>query len=59
MLPEVLIRGARADVRPPGCLFGPAVTTWFQFLNRLQFATPRRAVVYRVYMDQFMFAPGT
>ncbi|EKM57295.1 uncharacterized protein PHACADRAFT_254989 [Phanerochaete carnosa HHB-10118-sp] len=40
-----------------GCLFGPAVTKWFAFLNRLQFASPRRAVLYRVYMDQFMFAP--
>ncbi|KIP02680.1 hypothetical protein PHLGIDRAFT_32113 [Phlebiopsis gigantea 11061_1 CR5-6] len=40
-----------------GCLFGPAVTKWFQFLNRLQFSSPRKAVMYRVYMDQFMFAP--
>ncbi|GJE89439.1 Mpv17/PMP22 family protein [Phanerochaete sordida] len=41
-----------------GCLFGPAVTKWFGFLNRLQFRTPRRAVIYRVYLDQFMFAPA-
>lgn len=31
-----------------GAFFGPPVTKWFQFLGRLQFASPTKAVVYRV-----------
>lgn len=41
-----------------GAMFGPLVTKWFQFLNRLQFATPTKAVMYRVYLDQFVFTPA-
>lgn len=41
-----------------GALFGPLVTTWFAFLNRLTFKTAARGVFWRVYMDQFMFTPG-
>ncbi|KAI0080582.1 hypothetical protein K474DRAFT_1657734 [Panus rudis PR-1116 ss-1] len=41
-----------------GALFGPAVTKWFQLLNRLQFRSPTKAVLYRVYLDQFVFSPG-
>ncbi|KAI0344924.1 hypothetical protein BDW22DRAFT_1353736 [Trametopsis cervina] len=40
-----------------GALFGPAVTKWFQLLNRIKFSTPTRTTVFRVYLDQFMFAP--
>ena len=31
-----------------GALFGPPITKWFQFLGRLQFSTPAKAVAYRV-----------
>ncbi|KAI0797826.1 hypothetical protein C8Q75DRAFT_20818 [Abortiporus biennis] len=41
-----------------GAMFGPIVTKWFQFLNRLQFATPTKAVMYRTYLDQFVFTPA-
>ncbi|EIN04076.1 hypothetical protein PUNSTDRAFT_93149 [Punctularia strigosozonata HHB-11173 SS5] len=41
-----------------GCLFGPIVTKWFQFLSRIQFANKKRGVVYMVWMDQFLLTPG-
>ena len=31
-----------------GALFGPAVVKWYQLLNRMQFSSPRKAVIYRV-----------
>jgi protein Mpv17 len=31
-----------------GALFGPALTKWYQLLNRIKFATPTRGVIYRV-----------
>lgn len=31
-----------------GFIFGPIITKWYQFLQRLQFKTPLRAVIYRV-----------
>ncbi|KAI4519375.1 hypothetical protein K525DRAFT_258560 [Schizophyllum commune Loenen D] len=31
-----------------GVCFGPPMTLWYQFLNRIKFASPRRAVIYRV-----------
>ncbi|KAF8502587.1 hypothetical protein F5888DRAFT_1800128 [Russula emetica] len=31
-----------------GCLLGPPVSKWIAFLNRLHFATPTKAVIYRV-----------
>ncbi|KAI0085863.1 hypothetical protein BDY19DRAFT_963288 [Irpex rosettiformis] len=40
-----------------GAFFGPGVTVWFQFLNRLKFSTPVKGTIYRVYLDQFMFTP--
>ncbi|KAI0318292.1 hypothetical protein OF83DRAFT_1171226 [Amylostereum chailletii] len=40
-----------------GALFGPPITKWFQFLGRLQFATPTKAVVYRSFLDQTVMAP--
>ncbi|KAK7037668.1 Protein required for ethanol metabolism [Paramarasmius palmivorus] len=40
-----------------GALFGPAITKWFQFLNRIKFASPTRAIVYRVWLDQAMLTP--
>ena len=41
-----------------GALFGPIMTKWFQTLNRLQFKSPARAVIYRVCLDQSMLAPS-
>jgi len=38
-------------------MFAPIMTKWYQLLNRLQFATPTKAVVYRVYLDQAIFSP--
>jgi len=38
-------------------MFAPAVTKWYQLLNRLQFSTPTKAVIYRVYLDQAVFSP--
>ncbi|KAJ3476288.1 hypothetical protein NLI96_g11264 [Meripilus lineatus] len=40
-----------------GAMFGPILTKWFQFLNRLKFSSPRRGVAYRVYLDQAVFTP--
>lgn len=36
------------DTMHTGAIFGPLLTKWIQFLNRLQFASPTRAVIYRV-----------
>jgi len=41
-----------------GALFGPAITKWFQVLNRIQFSSPTKGVVYRVWLDQFLLTPG-
>ncbi|KAH9939086.1 uncharacterized protein BXZ73DRAFT_44278 [Epithele typhae] len=41
-----------------GAIFGPLLTKWLGLLNRLQFSTPNKAVMYKVYLDQFMFTPG-
>nr|GAT50806.1 predicted protein [Mycena chlorophos] len=41
-----------------GAVFGPAFTKWYQFLNRLQFQTPTKALVYRVWLDQCVLTPG-
>ncbi|KAJ7634461.1 hypothetical protein FB45DRAFT_468078 [Roridomyces roridus] len=41
-----------------GAVFGPAITKWFQFLNRIQFKSPTKAVVYRVWLDQCVLTPG-
>ncbi|EIW56266.1 uncharacterized protein TRAVEDRAFT_150763 [Trametes versicolor FP-101664 SS1] len=40
-----------------GAIFGPVITKWLQFLERLKFASPTRAVAYRVYLDQGVFTP--
>ncbi|KAH8827973.1 hypothetical protein DL96DRAFT_1130006 [Flagelloscypha sp. PMI_526] len=40
-----------------GIFFAPAMTKWYQFLNRLQFKTETRAIIYRVYADQFLLTP--
>jgi len=40
-----------------GALFGPVLTKWLQLLNRLQFKTRTKAVMYRVYLDQLVFTP--
>lgn len=31
-----------------GVFFGPAVTKWFQLLNRLKFSTPVKGTIFRV-----------
>ena len=31
-----------------GALFGPAMTTWYAFLNRIKFPSPTKALMYRV-----------
>ncbi|KAF5343326.1 hypothetical protein D9758_014195 [Tetrapyrgos nigripes] len=41
-----------------GCFFGPAITKWFQFLNRIKFASPTRAIIYRVWLDQAVLTPA-
>ncbi|KAE9396355.1 hypothetical protein BT96DRAFT_115161 [Gymnopus androsaceus JB14] len=38
-------------------LFGPFITKWHQFINRRQFTSPVRAVVYKVTLDQLLAAP--
>ncbi|THH04331.1 hypothetical protein EW145_g5604 [Phellinidium pouzarii] len=40
-----------------GALFGPIMTKWYQALNKLKFATPTKAVVYRVWLDQAVLTP--
>ncbi|KAJ7359762.1 hypothetical protein DFH08DRAFT_416647 [Mycena albidolilacea] len=41
-----------------GAMFGPAMTKWYQLLNRIQFQTPTKAIVYRVWLDQCVLTPG-
>jgi len=40
-----------------GCLFGPIMTKWYQWLGGLQFASAQRGVVARVLLDQFVLTP--
>ncbi|KZT24302.1 hypothetical protein NEOLEDRAFT_1094514 [Neolentinus lepideus HHB14362 ss-1] len=40
-----------------GALFGPVITKWYQFLNKLQFATPTRGIIYKVWLDQAVLSP--
>ncbi|KAF7436613.1 Protein required for ethanol metabolism [Pleurotus ostreatus] len=42
-----------------GCLFGPTLTKWYQFLGRIQFASPTKAVIYRVWLDQALLTPAS
>ncbi|KAF9073924.1 hypothetical protein BDP27DRAFT_1214925 [Rhodocollybia butyracea] len=41
-----------------GCLFGPIMTKWYQWLNTIKFSSPTRAVVYRVFLDQAILTPA-
>ncbi|KAJ7083226.1 hypothetical protein C8R44DRAFT_652312 [Mycena epipterygia] len=41
-----------------GAMFGPAMTKWYQLLNRIQFKSPTKAIVYRVWLDQCVLTPG-
>ncbi|KAK7450125.1 Protein required for ethanol metabolism [Stygiomarasmius scandens] len=41
-----------------GCLFGPVITKWFDFLNRIKFSSPTRATVSRVFLDQAVLTPA-
>lgn len=34
------------------------MTKWYQLLNRLQFKSPTRALIYRVWLDQGVLTPG-
>ncbi|PPQ75688.1 hypothetical protein CVT26_001522 [Gymnopilus dilepis] len=40
-----------------GVLFGPAMTKWYQLLNRIKFPSPTKALVYRVWLDQAFLTP--
>ncbi|KAF9473053.1 hypothetical protein BDN70DRAFT_843888 [Pholiota conissans] len=40
-----------------GALFGPAMTTWYSFLNRIKFPSPTKALIYRVWLDQALLTP--
>ncbi|CDO76323.1 hypothetical protein BN946_scf184414.g5 [Trametes cinnabarina] len=40
-----------------GAIFGPLLTKWLQFLDRLRFSTPTKGVIYRVYLDQGVSTP--
>lgn len=40
-----------------GALFGPAMTKWYQLLNRMKFPSPTKALIYRVWLDQAMLTP--
>ncbi|KZP28747.1 hypothetical protein FIBSPDRAFT_1039477 [Athelia psychrophila] len=41
-----------------GVFFGPAMTKWYQLLNRIQFPNPTKATIYRVALDQGVLTPG-
>jgi len=41
-----------------GAMFGPAMTKWYQLLNRIQFKNPTKGVIYRVWLDQCVLTPG-
>ncbi|KAJ7193011.1 hypothetical protein GGX14DRAFT_479201 [Mycena pura] len=41
-----------------GAMFGPAMTKWYQLLNRIQFKSPTKGVIYRVWLDQCVLTPG-
>ncbi|KAH7924111.1 hypothetical protein BV22DRAFT_533909 [Leucogyrophana mollusca] len=40
-----------------GAFFGPALTKWYQLLNRIKFPSPTKAVIYRVWLDQAVLTP--
>ncbi|KAH9947341.1 hypothetical protein B0H21DRAFT_789916 [Amylocystis lapponica] len=40
-----------------GGIFGPLVATWLGALNRAQFSSPLKGVIYRVWLDQAVFSP--
>ncbi|KAG2356632.1 hypothetical protein BDR07DRAFT_1473705 [Suillus spraguei] len=40
-----------------GAFFGPALTKWYQLLNRIKFSSPTKAVIYRVWLDQAILTP--
>ncbi|KAF7985762.1 hypothetical protein HWV62_365 [Athelia sp. TMB] len=41
-----------------GVFFGPAMTKWYQILNRIKFPNPTKATIYRVALDQGVLTPG-
>ena len=38
-------------------MFGPLMTKWYQFLNRIYFPSPTKALVYRLWLDQCLLTP--
>ncbi|KAH6901594.1 hypothetical protein BKA70DRAFT_1084255, partial [Coprinopsis sp. MPI-PUGE-AT-0042] len=40
-----------------GAMFGPLMTKWYQFLNRIYFPSPTKALVYRLWLDQCLLTP--
>ncbi|KIJ64164.1 hypothetical protein HYDPIDRAFT_132794 [Hydnomerulius pinastri MD-312] len=40
-----------------GAFFGPALTKWYQLLNRIKFSSPTKGVIYRVWLDQAVLTP--
>ncbi|RDB27213.1 Protein SYM1 [Hypsizygus marmoreus] len=40
-----------------GMMFGPCMTKWYQVLNSIKFASPTRAVLTRVALDQVVLTP--
>lgn len=41
-----------------GCLFGPAMTKWYQWLGKLSFTSSKTTLVSRVGLDQLVLTPG-
>jgi len=41
-----------------GTLFAPILTKWYQMLNRLEFKSKTKAVVYKVWLDQAVLTPA-
>ena len=46
MKPKIMEAGTHPILQ--GALLGPCLTGWYGLLNRIKFASPKRAVVYRV-----------
>ncbi|KJA13250.1 hypothetical protein HYPSUDRAFT_109244, partial [Hypholoma sublateritium FD-334 SS-4] len=40
-----------------GLLFGPPLTMWYTVLNRIKAPSPGKGLMYRVFLDQALFAP--
>ena len=56
--PMISIIISKLNILFIGALFGPAMTKWYQFLNRIRFPSPTKALIYRVSI-RFPFVTGT